>query len=297
MEESLWVQLPIVSDLFYSCSCNDKTRAQLKVVILRNWLAACKSAGSVDESGLSEVDLIACFRSALQRADKGKLHPSSRKDALDLKQFSLMLLLLSARRLGRSSANINATNCSSEWVDSVANMLVAVGFVSNSEPQEHSAVTTTPPPAHNTHRNFNFRSPNASYLRGVVSRDQADHPIQPHVLLSRSFNRSGVHSRDGIASSQGHRAETRKPMKFVWEPQLFSSDAEVMASPGLYELPSYMRRDWEVHRLRKSGTGKVSMLLGLPPSRGRTARTFSDIPYIGHPQEVTAFEYIILLSG
>lgn len=28
------------------------------------------------------------------------------------------------------------------------------------------------------------------------------------------------------------------------------------------------------------------MVMGLPSSRGRTVRTFSDIPYMGYPQEV-----------
>jgi hypothetical protein len=293
MERALWIQLPIVSDLFYSCSCNDKTRTQLKVVILRNWLAACKSAGSVDASGLSEADLIACFRLALQTSGKvaNNRHPSSHWGALDLKQFSLMLLLLSARRLGRSSQSIDATSCSTEWVEAVANMLVAVGFVSNFSAHEHPPATTSPPPPRKMQREAHFRSPNASYLRNLMCKTQVDNPILPHELLSRSFSRAGIHSReariDGSASNHNHRVEAGKPMKFLWEPQLFSSNAEVMSSPGPYELPSYMRRDWEVHRLRKCRTGKISMLLGLPPSRGRTARTFSDIPFIGQPQEVT----------
>lgn len=297
MEQALWIQLPIVSDLFYSCCCNDKTRNQLKVVVLRNWLVACKSAGSVDASGLSEADLMACFRTALQKSDKvaSKRHASSRKDALDLKHFSLMLLLLSARRLGHNNEDIDVINCSTEWVEAVANMLVAVGFVSNSANQENTPVPISPPPSRKTQRDPHFRSPNASYLRNIISRSQVDHPIQPHELLSRRFIRSSVFSGEAgncsSASIRGCRAETAKPMKFLWQPQLFSSNAEVMSSPGLYELPSYMRRDWEVHRLRKSGTGKVSMLLGLPPSRGRTARTFSDIVYIGQPQEVFTPRY------
>jgi len=282
MEASLWIQLPIVSDLFYSCCCSDKTRAQLKVIILRNWLAACKSAGNFEISGISEVEVIACFRSALQKSDKAARN--SRNDALNMKQFSCMLLLMSARRLGRSDKGIDATNCSVEWVAAVADMLVAIGFISKSDALEHSSATSSPPTLRNYERSSNFRSPNASYLRGTMNRDSLDAPIQPHQLLSRSFSRIAIHSRDG--ATMQCRNESSKPMKFLWQPQLFSSNADVFASQGTYELPNYMRRDWELHRLRKSKTGKISMLVGLPPSRGRTARMFSDIQYIGHPQEV-----------
>ena len=288
MEGSLWIQLPIVSDLFYSCCCSEKTRAQLKVVILRSWLAACKSAGNFDISGLSEVDVIACFRSALQNPDKAAKNrlPPSRNDALNMKQFSLMLLLLSARRLGRSEQGHDPTNCPVEWVEAVADMLMAIGFVSNSNAQEQSSATSSPPTLRSNDRDSNFRSPNASYLRGTMCRDSLDAPIQPHQLLTRSCSRSALQSRDGTLSQSQHRNESSKPMKFLWQPQMFSSNADVFASPGTYELPSYMRRDWELHRLRKSKSGKISMLVGLPPSRGRTARTFSDIKHIGQPQEV-----------
>ncbi len=292
MEASLWVQLPIVGDLFYSCCCNDKTRAQLKVVILRDWLAACKSAGNLGICGFSEVDVIACFRSALPKADRlrgeSKRSSLSRKDSLDMRQFSLMLLLLSARRLNRGIQGIDATNCSTEWVAAVADTLKAIGFVSNSvsDPHEHSSEASSPPPFSSTRHSFDYRSPNASYLRSLISKNDTSSPLQPHELLSRRFSSS----RDGASSRLGcslQQPETNKPMKFLWQPQLFSNHAEVLASPGPYELPIYMRRDWEVHRLRKNSTGKLSMLIGLPPSRARTARTFSDIPYIGYPQEVS----------
>lgn len=284
MENSLWAKLPIVSDLFYSCCSSDKTRAQLKVVCVRNWVAACKAAGNFDTCGLSDADLLACFRSALQKCDKGmgKMSSVSHRDSLDLKQFSRMLLLLSARRLGRSETGIDATDCSNECVASVADTLLAIGFISNPAMHEHihfSAPSPSPPPLYANYRSANFRSPNASYLRNVSSRDAVDAPIQPHHLLSRCSTSHGT-------PDSRRQAATGKPMKYVWQPQLFSSNAEVMCSPGPYELPSYMRRDWEVHRLRKSVTGKMSMLVGLPPSRGRSARTFSDIPHIGQPQEV-----------
>jgi hypothetical protein len=284
MESSLWAKLPIVSDLFYSCCSSDKTRAQLKVVFVRNWVAACKAAGNFDCCGLSDADLLACFRSALQKCDKGaiKMSSSSHRDSLDLKQFSRMLLLLSARRLGRSETGIDAANCSNDSVASVVDTLVAIGFVSDPDVRVQQR-STSPPPLPANHRSSNFRSPNASYLRNLSSRDEVDAPIQPHHLLSRCFTSHGTpDSRRGAATG------TCKPMKYVWQPQLFSSNAEVMCSPGPYELPAYMRRDWEVHRLRKSMTGKMSMLVGLPPSRGRTARTFSDIPHIGQPQEVSS---------
>jgi hypothetical protein len=291
MENSLWVKLPIVSDLFYSCCSSDKTRAQLKVVFVRNWVAACKAAGNFDFCGLSDADILACFRSALQKCDKGasKMSSSSRRDSLDLKQFSRMLLLLSARRLGRSETGIDATNCSNEYVASVADTLVAIGFISDPAVHEHSSATSTsPPPLHANYRSSNFRSPNASYLRNLSSRDDVDAPIQPHYLLSRCSTSHGT-------PDSRRQAAAGKPMKYLWQPQLFSSNAEVMCSPGPYELPSYMRRDWEVHRLRKSMTGKISMLVGLPPSRGRTARTFSDTPHIGQPQEVwfSSFEFLV----
>jgi hypothetical protein len=246
--------------------------------------------------GLSEVDVIASFRSVLPKAGKAAstLNPSSRIDSLDMRQFSQMLLVLAARRTRRATEGLDAADCASEWVAAVAEMLVAVGFVSNSESSEHfdaqSSAVSPPPFSGGSQRRANFRSPSASYLRGVMSRNELSSPIQPHQLLSRDFKGiSGYTDTASRPATRGHspgRAEANKPMKFLWQPQLFSSSSQALPSPGPYELPIYMRRDWEAHRLRKSGSGKLSMLMGLPSSRGRTVRTFSDIPYMGHPQEV-----------
>ena len=246
-------------------------------------MTACKAAGNLHFSGLSEVDLIACFRSALQSDAKVSKHcpGSSHKDSLDLNKFALMLLLLSARRLNRSNQQFDPTSCSPEWVAAVADLLMSIGFVSHSDDPEPSSANSTSNVI-SSHHDSNFKSPHASYLRRSISRDLVDAPIQPHHLMSRNFNRLGT----SLRANSFPKRESSKPMRFVWQPQLFSSYADLLSSPGAYELPVYMRRDWEIHRLRKNSSGKMSMMFGLPPSRGRTARTFSDIPYIGHPQEV-----------
>lgn len=275
MEAALWVQLPIVSDIFYSCCCSDKTRTQMKVVVLRHWLAACKSAGNLGICGLSEVDVIASFRSVLPKAGKAasKLNPSSRVDSLDMRRFSQMLLVLAARRIRRSIEGLDAANCPSEWVAAVADMVVALGFVSNSESSEQfdtqSPAASPPPLLGGSQRHTNFRSPSASYLRGVMSRNELCSPVQPHQLLSRSFKGISRYTDTTTGTrpaTRGHsegRAEANKPMKFLWQPQLFSSSSEMLPSPGPYELPTYMRRDWEAHRLRKSGSDKLSLLMVL----------------------------------